>query len=336
MIRKGALIAIVVVLSILVLATPSEAHSPLFPVENHTIDTAMPIAEPERSFAVYHDLEPEEASYYEFYMGEGDRILMQVFIPYSPESGFVPSFALLIPGDGPGDDLPDYVEVPEGYRALVLPGDDGAEGELEPFTPGPIFLMAEIDVDAPVDGDYYAVVYSSDEGGAYTFVIGYLEGFTAEEILSLPINLLDIYQWEGQGLWQALAPYLLMFVVGLALAIYGYTIMGKPESWVKWLALISSLAFLGSSASVVAQLAFSFTRVPLSMSAFLSLGFALVYLILALVMARFAYKRKPLGTGNRAVFIFVGIVGLGLWGGFYIGPILALIVAFAPPYRSTK
>ena len=332
----GLASAILIASLVVVSAAPTVAHSPLFPVENHTIDTAMLIDEPERSFAVYHDLEPEEASYYEFHMDEGARILVQVFIPYSPEWGFVPSLALLIPGGGPGDDLPEYVEVPEGYRALVTTGDEGAEGELEPFTPGPVFLMAEIDVDAPVDGQYYAVVYSGDEGGAYTFVIGYLEGFTAQEILALPINLITIYQWEGQELWQALAPYILMFVTGLALAIYGYRKMGKPESWVKWLALISSLAFLGSSVSVVAQLAFSFARVPFSITALLSLGFALVYLILALVMARFAYKRKPLRLSKRALFFIVGIVGLGLWGGLYIGPILALIVAFAPPYRSTK
>ena len=327
---------IFIVLSLLVLAAPAEAHSPLFPDENHSIDTAMVIEDPAKSFVVYHDLERDEASYYQFDMKASERIFIQVLVPISPEDGFVPSIALLLPGPGSNEGLPSFVEVPLGYHSMVAIGDPAAEGELEPFTPGPIFILAEIDVQAPESGSYYAVVYSNDEGGNYAFVIGYLEGFTAGEILSLPLNLLTIYQWEGQQLWEALLPYILVFALGAILAIYGYRKMGKPESWVKWLAAVAALAFIGSAFSVVYQLGFSFTRVPFSSLAILSLLFVLAYLIMGLALARFAYKRKQLRPLNRAVFLLIGIVGLSMWGGFYIGPILALVVALATPYKGSK
>lgn len=334
--RKLGLLSTLVIIMVLAIAAPVDAHSPLFPAENHSIDTAMVIEEPARSFAIYHDLQSDEASYYQFQMNAGDRILLQVLTPISPDESFVPSLALLAPSAGPDVGLPSFVEVPAGYHAMVAPGDPDAEGELEPFTPGPIFILAEIDIDAPVDGTYYAVVYSNDQGGNYAFVIGYLEGFTAGEMLSLPLSLLTIYQWEVQQLWQALLPYILVFALGLALAYYGYRKMGKPDSWLKWLAVISSLAFIGSTVSVIAQLAFSFTRVPVSSTAVLSLLFALAYLIMGLMLARFAYKRKQLSLGNRVVFVAIGIIGLAMWGGFYIGPILALVVALAPPYKRPK
>jgi hypothetical protein len=331
--KIGLISTLLIAFMMLAMATPAEAHSPLFPQENHSIDSAMVIEEPAKSFAIYHELESEEAAYYQFQMTAGDRIFVQVLVPVSPEEGFVPSLALLIPGAGINDELPSFVEVPVGYHSIASPGDPTAEGELEPFTPGPVFILAEIDVEAPVDGTYYAVVYSNYQGGNYAFVIGYLEGFTAGEILSLPLNLLTIYQWEGQQLWQSLLSYILVFTFGLLLAYYGYRKMDKPDTWVKWLAAISALAFFGSTVSVIAQLAFSFTRVPISFQVWLSLGFAVAYLVMGLVLARFAYKRKQLSLGLRVAFILIGAIGLIMWGGFYIGPIMAFVVGLAPPYK---
>lgn len=335
--RGTTFLTIIALIAVLLLASaPASAHSPLFPVENHSIESAMTIDNPAKSRAIYHDLEGDEASYYRLEMHTGERIFLQVFTPISPQDGFVPSLALLSPGEGSNGTLPPFVEVPNGYHYDVVPGDEGAKGELEPFTPGPLFIMAEIDTLASSDGLYYAVVFSDYKGGNYAIAIGYLEEFKAGEILALPMDLLTIYQWEGQTLWQALLPFLLVLAMGLALAYYGHRKMGKPSTWVKWLAVVSSLAFLGSAVSVMVQLAFSFTRVPVSSLAMLSLIFALAYLAMGLVMGRFAFKRKDLTVGNRVVFVVVALLGLGMWGGMYLGPILALVVALSPPYKSKK
>jgi len=316
------------------IATPALAHSPLFPQENHSISTAMVINDPLKSWAIYHELGSNQTDYYQMEMKVGDRIYLQTLTPSSP--GFLPDLALLLPGPGSNDGLPSYVEVPEGYHAIVAPGDPNAEGELEPFTPGPVFMLATIDVNATNDGTYYAVVYSGEQGGNYAIAIGYIEGFTAGEILSLPINLETIYQWEGQELWVAISPYILVFAVGLAFAYYGYRRMEKPNNWIKGLAVVASLAFFGSTVNVISQLGFSFTRVPVSSQVWLSLGFAVAYLIMGLVLARFAYKRNKLSLGLRIAFAAIGILGLTMWGGFYIGPILALVIALAPPYKKSK
>lgn len=319
------------------MATSATAHSPLFPSENHSIADAKLIEDPAKSFAIYHGLEGQEAAYYKFDMKSGGRILLQVLIPTSPEDGFVPGLALLIPGTELDASVPPFVEVPTGYGAIVALGNAGAEGELEPFSPGPVFMLAEIDVIAPDDGTYYALVFSNEVGGNYAIAVGYVEGFTAEEILLLPLSLLTIYQWEGQELWMVLLPYILVVATGLILAVCGYRRMGKPDRTVKWLAMLSSLAFLGSTANILAQLLFTFARVPLSSPVIVSLLFAFAYLALGLVGARFAYKRgKNLDLSARVIFLSIALVGFVMWGGFYIGPALALVIAISPPYKAWR
>ncbi|MDD1747882.1 MAG: hypothetical protein LUQ16_08980, partial [Methanomassiliicoccales archaeon] len=151
----------------LIATTPALAHSPSFPEDNHSLATAMTVSDPAKSRAIYHELETEEAAYFKFQVEAGDRIFLQILTPVSPAQGFVPGLSLLLPGAGSNGTLPSFVDVPAGYHAMVVPGNASKEGELEPFTPGPIFILAEIDTVAPVDGTYYAVVFSNDQGGNY-------------------------------------------------------------------------------------------------------------------------------------------------------------------------
>ncbi len=333
--RRTAIVTSLVLLVVVVgIATPASAHSPLFPQGNNSLETAMVIDDPAKSWAIYHQLESDQADYYQMVFSAGDRIYLQTLTPSAP--GFLPDLALLMPGPGPSDDLPSFVQVPTGYHAIVVPGDPAAEGELEPFTPGPAFMLATIDINATQDGTYYAVVFSGEQGGSYAIAIGYIEGFTAGEILSLPVDLVTIYQWEGQPLWLAILPYVLVFVVGFILAFYWYKKTERPNTWVKGLALIASLAFFGSTANIIMQLAFAFTMVPISSQVWLSLGFAAAYLIMGVLLMRFAYKRSEITLAWRVGFILIGIIGLTMWGGFYVGPLLSLVVGLAPPYKRPK
>jgi hypothetical protein len=310
------------------------AHSPLFPAENHSIASATFVERPAKSFAIYHELEAQQAAYYEFRMSSGERIYLQTLTPAPPIDGFVPGLALLLPNTDDRQPLPSFIEVPSGYGSLVAQGDENAEGELEPFSPGPIFMTSEIDVVAPVNGTYYAVVFSGQAGGSYALALGYLEEFTLLEIFFLPLSLLTIYQWEGQDLASVLMPYAVVFVVGIIVSLYWRRKTGRPNTAAKWLAVISGLAFLGSTSNILAQLGFSFTRVPLTSSVVVSLIFAFAYLVLGLLAMRFALKSgMDASRGTRALFLVIGIVGLMMWGGIYLGPILALVIALAPPYR---
>ena len=330
---KGLIfLPIFAILALVALAPWVAAHSPLFPEENHSLATAKQIEDMEKSFAIYHELEAEEASYYKFEMKEGDRISLQLLTPDSPaRTEFLPGLALLGPGILENDSLPAFVEVPSGYGKLVEQGDSTAEGELEPFTPGPIFDLARVDVLAPEDGLYYAVVFSGEVGGNYALAVGYVEGFTFEEIVLLPMNLILIYQWEGQELWEALLPYLSVFLLGGMAAIYGYTRVKRPSSLAQWAALISALAFFGSSASVLYQLAFSFMGVEPSFTVLLSISFMAIYLLLGILMARFAYRKAGrTAPVTRLILVAISLIGIALWGGIYIGPAFALLAALLP------
>lgn len=307
-------------------------HSPLFPEGNHSLEAAKVIERPAKSIAIYHHLEAAEASYYSFDLKAGDRIYLQLLAPESPmSSGFLPGLALMGPSLGTNDARPHFLEVPEGYDVLVVPGEGDASGELEPFTPGPVFFLATIDVLAPSDGTYYAAVFAGDLGGRYAIAIGHSEEFTAVEILSLPADLISIYLWEGQTLLQAMLPYVLVMATGALMAVHVYRRTGMPSSPAKWMALGSSLAFLGSCASVLYQLLFAFTVVDPSPAVALGLMFALLYLALSVAMARFAFRgRRGITVWSRLSLIVIALLGVGLWGGLYLGPLLAMVAAVLP------
>ena len=67
-------------------------------------------------------------------------------------------------------------------------------------------LLSTSDLKAPESGKYYIVVSSEQGEGNYGIVVGYKETFTLKEWISVPLNQIKIYRWEGQSLILIFAP----------------------------------------------------------------------------------------------------------------------------------
>ena len=325
------------------------AHSPVFPEENHSPATAYQINNPAKSWAIYDALEHgNSGDYYKFTVSRGDKIQLSLIVPESPSnSGFLPSFALLVPDLTQKDSLPVYVEVPVGYGTIVVNGTDPGQATYEAFSPGWFYEVGNLTMNAPADGTYLVVVFNhthNDDAHNYThdaanygLVVGYIESFTPLELIVVPYSMQEIYRWEGQSQSIVLLPLILMIIIG-GVILYWRSKQGRaPKGISKWLAAFAGLAFLGSALSTIYQMLIAFDVTGVTGEAFITLILIIISIILALFTFMYAIRGKPtLTLGRRVVLIVIGIIALFGWSGLYIGPALVVAAALVPPYAAKK
>ena len=328
-----SLFVAIIILAVVLSAQGGAAHSPLFPRDNDTLAKAVIVNEPAKSWAIYSQLTSGQAQYFRIEMKLGERIYVSALTAHDPgKEGLMPSFALMGPGLPRNDPLPSYVERPMGSESGVMRfnGSAPSEGTFEPFTPGAYFTVSEADLNATATGTFYIAVFA-DGGGSYGLTIGYMELFSLDEIVLLPINIVRVYQWEGQPLQLALSPLFLTLVLGGSLLFLQLRREGKAIKGRQTWAAISGLVFLGTAASISYQSALALTMVPYSGEVWLAVGFIVASLVFAIRMLWFALRGKGVASwGTRVAFVAIGLLGLGLWSGYYIGPLLALILGLAP------
>ncbi len=330
---------------VLIPATAALAHSPVFPEENHSTQTAYEINDPVKSWAIYTALEHEDlADYYKFTVSQGDKIQLSLIVPDSPsKSGFLPSFTLLIPAETRNDTLPSYVEVPAGYGTVIVKGTDPGQAVYEPFTPGWFYQVGDLTTSAPVDGTYYVVIFSDNhdedkqnhdrEDAKYALVVGYVESFTPLELITIPYSAQQIYRWEGQSQFTTLLPIVLVLIIG-AIIFYRRSKRSKaPKGISKWLAAFAGLAFLGSAVSTIYQMVRVFGVTGVTGEAIVTLVLVIISSVLALFTLMYAVRDKPtLTLWRRVVLTAIGITALFAWSGLYLGSVLVMSAALMPPY----
>ncbi|UCC16652.1 MAG: hypothetical protein JSU58_09855 [Dehalococcoidales bacterium] len=345
----------VLLLLVLVPGSIAIAHSPVFPGENHSPETAYRIDNPAKSWAIYDELDhADEGEYYQFDLSAGDKIQLALLTPDSPaESGFLPSFALLMPGIEQNDEVPDHIDVPGGYGAVMVEGIDPGEAAYEAFSPGWYYEVATLLVEgAPVDGTYYVVVFgdahAQDDdddpehtaGAAkYGLVVGYLESFTPLELVLVPYSVQKVYHWEGQNPFVVLLPILLVLVIGGVIMSYRVRKGRAHLDLSKWLAYFAGLAFLGSGVSIVYQMVLTFTVTGVHGEALITLIFVVLSVILGAVTLLYAVREKStLTPWRRTGLILTGLIALFVWSGLYLGPALVIAAALVPsqPVRVTE
>jgi hypothetical protein len=347
--RVIKIILIVLLLFVLIPGSIALAHSPVFPGENHSPETAYQIDNPAKSWAIYDELDNlDGGEYYQFYMLPRDKIHLSLLTPESPaESGFLPSFALLMPVAPEINEAPDHIDVPDGYSAVLVEGYDPGEAAYEAFSPGWYYEVAGlIGEGVPVPGTYYVVVFGDvhDDNYAhdndhehttvnarYGLVVGYEESFTPLELVLVPYNVQKVYHWEGQNPFVVLLPILLVLIIG-GIIMYYRVRKGRAQlSLSKWLALFAGLAFLGSGASIAYQMVLTFTVTGVHTEALITLIFVVLSFILGAVTLRYAVREKPtLTPWRRTGLILTGLIALFVWSGLYIGPALVIAAALIP------
>jgi hypothetical protein len=316
------------------------AHSPQYPEGNYSLETAYRIKDAAKSWALYTALEhTDKGDYYKFTMSSDDKIEISLITPDRPSSsGFMPSFALLIPGLTRNDKVPDYIVIPAGYGAIVVGGSDPEKAAYEPFSPAWFYELAGLTMNAPTDGTYYVVVFDDNhKTGNYGLAVGYLEEFTPLEWVMIPYNVHLTYAWEGQNQVVTLLPIILVLIIGETVLYWRNRKGMAPTGISKWLAALAGLMFLGSAVSIIYQMVLAFGVTGVSGEAVFTLAFAAISIVLGILALLYAVRHKPALTPWRRVELFViGVFAIILWSGLYLGPALAVIAALVPPYAIRK
>ena len=231
----------------MVIILPVDSHVPISADNNSNINTALSVEKPTKSYAIYGHLHNAgEVGYYQFSMHPGDRLTLSLMT-----TGFgapVPDMVVMSPGNsGPMGGLPQTVDIPPGYQAELIKGQKPVTAEYEPFSPAAIFTVASYSKNITQPGTYYVAVISPADETQYSIASGYLEEFSLQEWVLVPIHLIATHLWEGQSIIAILAPFLAIIILGLILKARHErdNRIKKPLSF--WLATIAGLCYLGGA-----------------------------------------------------------------------------------------
>ena len=338
--KRIAAVLVILLMAVLIVPTVS-AHAFLGAGSNESLETAMVIPDPTKSWAIYAELhEGGEAQYYVFNLGQGERIHISLLTTTAAEDGdFTPGVILMGPGVPAEGFVPSYVEIPAGAGILALNGTRPAQATYEAFAPSSFLQLADISMDAPASGTYYVAVQEPNRGGHYGLAIGDRESFTLSEWLLTPFSLLSVYEWERQSLPLVLLPMLVTAALGLVLLVLRHR-EGRRLDTTGWTGAVAGLLFLGTGATVLSQMILSLSRSSLDAFAIVTLVFAILPIVLGLLTMRLVLRHSEHWTlRSRLYLIVIGGGALVAWAGFVIGPILAIAAAVLPskaPHTSTS
>lgn len=314
------------------LLTPALAHVPVFEEGGTGTKTATYVEDPAKSRVLYGQLSGEDVQYYRFEMEKGERISLGLIVPVEENQTYTPDLILMGPGLPDEGEVPENVEVPDGYRTKVLTGTRPESATYEGFTPSVFYSLVRTDLQAPEKGTYYVAVNSLEGKGDYGIVLGYKERFSLIEWLSIPLNQIRTYRWEGQSLPFIFLPLGITLVAG----IFGILLKKEAASGfnpARWAGIFSGLFFLGTGLSLIFQMLYSLSRSSYSsevtITIFLALG-SIVPGIIALILSLKDERYGEKSTRKRIYFFILGLAGLLIWAGLFIGPIFAFEAAILP------
>ncbi len=300
------------------------AHAPLSVGANEGITGATLISSPEKSFVLYTRLDGDgEAQYYRFPLKKGQVLYGSLQVP-GPDSA-VPDLVIIGPGIDPSGNVPPSIDVPSGSGAMLVQGKEPQKPSYEPFTPQPIYEAARFNVTVPETGDYYIAV--AGPGGAYySLAPGFREEFTAAEWLLIPWSVISIHLWEGQSPAVIFAPLVIVVAGGLVLVVLYRKKQDLVRDPILWLILVAGLLYLGGAAMTGLQIVHTVLRTGYSPGVLLTLIFLAGPFILGIFAVRAGIQSPGPDPSlmSGIAMALIGILGLLLWAGLIIGPVLAL------------
>ncbi len=315
----------------------AQAHVPITTGDNEALDTATYISDPLKSWAIYSELrDGGVANYFKFELAQGQRLRLSLFTP--KESSFTPGLVIMGPGIEPQGTVPAFIEVPEGLAARVVAGAQPETVSYEPFTPSSLYELVDVNTNVTAPGTYYVAVYEPSEGGRYGLAVGYREQFELLEWIRVPLDVITVHQWEGQSLIFILAPMLGIVVIGFLLLFWvrkkGVPVLQSPMSW---LGSLASLLYIGSGATIVTQMGIALTVAPMTAAVIVTVIFALLPIIAGIILLKVVLKAQAgVTVKSRIEMAILGIVGLFIWAGLLVGPVLAIVVSILPPFTKEK
>ena len=315
---------------LMVIILPVDAHVPISADNNKNLNTALSVENPLKSYAIYGHLhDAGDGGYYQFNLNTGDQLKLSLM-----SAGFdapVPDMVVMSPGNSESiNDLPQTIDVPPGYRAEMIKGQNPVTAEYEPFSPAAVFNVASYTKNITEPGTYYVAVFSPADETQYSVAVGYLEEFSLQEWVLVPINLINTHLWEGQSIIAILTPFLAIFILGLILIARRErdNKIKKPLSF--WLATIAGLCYLGGASIVLVQMVRVLRVTGPSAGVIITLIFALIPILLGIWALRIARSPSPQFKKDRVSLGIIGLLGLLFWAGLIFGPVIAFIAALVP------
>jgi len=328
-------LAVLLVL-ILCLALPVNAHVPFSADGNYDISTALTVEKPTKSYVIYGELHKAGGvAWYQFHMIPGDRLVISLMTPgYNTP---VPDMIVMSPGTAlSSEGLPKTVSVPKGYAAEIIRGKPPQKAEYEPFTPAAVFKVESYSKENTAPGLYYLAVVSPADETRYSIATAYAEEFTPSEWVLVPLNVITTHIWEGQSIITIFTPF-------LAVVILGFVVISRREkrkdshlSYSCWLATIAGLCYIGGAAITLVQMVRAIAVTGPSSSVALTLVFAIIPMALGILALRMGRSSSNGTTKDRVFLALIAILGLVFWVGLVIGPVLAIGAAVIPDHSGSS
>ena len=300
---------------------PSGAHVPLTPSPGNNLSSAVLVPDPEKTYAIYGTLHnPCETDYYRLTLSANQTLELQLSVP---DPLFMPTLVVMGPGIETKNVPMDSIKAPEGAGVIVLPGMRPEHAWYEPFSPMSLYQISNYSMPAGSPGIYYVAIYSQDRAGAYTLATGSLEEFSPSEWVMVPLDLIKVRFWQGQTPPLIFGPMVAVIIVGL-LFLWSRN-RRISQSVHEWLASISGLTLLGTTATIAVQTAIALRSAPFSSVVLVTMIFLVASLLLGLAAVFLSAREWSLRV--RVAMVVIGVISLVFWSGLIIGPLLAFLAA---------
>ncbi len=329
--RSGLIIVFLFAVTATLLFVPvCTSHVPKEVEGNNSLRDALNIEDPTKSWAIYAEMHENEGVHYYRLELEKDQVLRaSLFVP--SETSFVPALTISGPGLVSKGTLPDNVEILEGSNYLVKEGDLG-HPEYEPFTPASYYYLADFEKEVEETGTYYVIVSDTGEGGRYGLAIGKEERYGPIEWIRVPLDIIDVRQWEGKSLPLLFLPMVLTVVAGFSLLIWlDLKKSGRSYTILNWLVIGSGLLYFGSGSMKFMEMWIATAKAGFSPLVFVTILFALLPIGLGIFTVR---KGRKLDEGidirDRFQLVAYGILALFIWAGFIVTSVLIFLASSLP------
>jgi hypothetical protein len=311
-------------------------HVPIKSGNNENIEGSTVIDNPTKSWAVYSELEREGiVQYFKFEINKGEEIYFSLLKSTRPEDkDFLPSAILMGQNIVSSGQVPEYIEIPSEYSAILIEGKQPREATYEAFGPGSYFSLGELNLNTPESGVYYIAVFEPSRSGHYSLAIGRTETFSLDEWILNPINIIDVYQWGGQNITIIFAPLIISVTIGLIIILFKKDVLGVKLNYFRFLGIFAGLVYIGTGVSLIFQMIFNILRSTAGVEIILTILFALAPILIGVQVTRQFLKNYELNNQKRIYLIIYGLFGIFTWAGIIIAPIITIILSFLPK-RST-
>jgi hypothetical protein len=302
------------------------AHVPIAPADGGTLETAIEIENPTKSWVIYSELhEAQHPQYFTFEMNEGDRIRLILSIPIYETESFSPVLVLMGPGIVDQGIHPTYIEHPEDAGIAVYE-ETGRHADYEGFTPTSFYKLIDIDTEAPETGRYYLAVFEAEDVGGISLAVGYRETFTLQEWILVPISVMTIHQWNGQSLLMIFLPFAVVVAIGLVLYYRKFRFEVTKRSGILLIGQIAALLFIASGVAIFYQMTIALLMTSMNMQILITTIFGLIPILLGrYASSLLSSNAQTNGYKGPLKLLLLSVVALFAWSGLIIGPILLSI-----------